>query len=111
MPTACGGSVEQAARVTGEFLPRGALVYTAEGAKEGEHAHLGVGMPWGSLAVAGLVGWFSLDAFDSLFSNIDSTVGGFDFDGGALLLLSDLRGEYSVTRSESGVFLQWGGTP
>jgi hypothetical protein len=35
----------------------------------------------------------------------------FDFDGGSLLLLSDLKGQYSVTRTAEGVFLIGGGTP
>jgi hypothetical protein len=35
----------------------------------------------------------------------------FDFEGSSLLLLSDLKGEYSVTRTAEGVFLLLGNLP
>jgi hypothetical protein len=58
---------------------------------------------------------FSFNGFlfgDGVILNQNTGSGAiFDFDGGSLLLLSDLKGQYSVTRTTEGVFLVGGGTP
>ena len=54
----------------------------AEGANEVDRARIGEGLPMGDYAMSGLLGWVAFDAFDNIFSDIDSAVSDGGFDGG-----------------------------